>query len=212
MKKLLTLLFCLLAFTAVASDTEPTDPKELHDFLYKRASALAQPYLVLHNIPEKKPDTNLARAQLDMAIGLFDRVLTLNPENWAAAWLAGKAAQSLGEQGRAYYYFARAYKLQKENPDVARELMITCLETKRASEAVVIAEHAVRLTPSDAGLKANLALARLCNADILGAEAAIDAALKQDPKDKISATLKRLIGQVRRGDRKVPETPSDLQK
>jgi hypothetical protein len=66
-------------------------------------------------------------------------------------------------------------------------------------------------TNSDATLKANLALARLCAGDLSGAETAIDAALKDNPRDEISITLKRLIAQVKRGERKQPKTPADLQ-
>jgi Flp pilus assembly protein TadD len=211
MKKLLTSLRSLLSLGAGAKDTEPSEPIALHDFLYKRAADLSKPYLVLHGVAAKCAKSESAKAQLEEAISLFDRVLAINPQNWAAAWLAGKAAHRLGQLERAYGYFARSFDVQKENPDVARELMLTCLDTKRAQEAVAVAEHATRLTPSDAGLQANLALARLCSADIVGAEAAIDAALKQDARDEISITLKRLIGEVRRGERKQPKTPADLE-
>ncbi len=213
MKKRLISLFGLLPFGAIAQEAEPSDPKALHDLLYKQAADLVQqPYFILHGAPRKSTPSGKAHTELERAIGLFGRVLGLNPQNWAAAWLAGKAAQSLGDQERAYRFFKRSFEDQKENPDVARELMITCLETKRAKEAVEVAEHAVRLTDSDAGLKANLALARLCAGDHLGAEVAIDAALKGNPRDEISITLKRLIDQVKRGERKQPETPADLQK
>jgi len=212
MNKLFSSLRSLLSFGAAAKEAEPTDPIALHDFLYKRATALAQPYLVLHGGPAKSAKSGSATAQLEEAIGLFDRVLVMNPQNWAAAWLAGKAAQSLGQLEPAYGYFARSFEVQKENPDVARELMLTCLDTMRAQQAIAVAEHALRLTPADAGLMANLALARLCNADVAGAEAAIDAALQADPRDEISLTLQRLIGEVRRGERKQPQTPADLEK
>jgi Tfp pilus assembly protein PilF len=99
----------------------------------------------------------------------------------------------------------------KENPDVARELMLTCLDTKRADEAVEIAEHGVRLADGDAGLKANLALALLCAGQLSRAETAIEAAIQQDPQDEISMTLRRLIAEVKSGERKQPQTPADLE-
>ena len=212
MNKFLSSLRNLLSLGAAAKEPEPSDPIALHDLLYQRATALAQPYLVLHGGPATSAQSGRAKAQLEEAIGLFERVLVINPQNWAAAWLAGKAAQSLGQPERAYGYFARSFEVQKENPDVARELMLTCLDTKRAPEAVAVAEHALRLTPADPGLKANLALARLCSADVAGAETAIESALQADPRDEISRTLQRLIGEVRRGERKQPQTPADLER
>ena len=211
MKKLLSSLRSLLSFGAAAQEAEPSEPVALHDFLYHKATNLTKPYLVLHGVPAKSAKSEKAKAQLEEAISLFGRVLVINPQNWAAAWLAGKAAQSLGQLERAYEYFARSFEVQKENPDVARELMLTCLDTKRAKEAVAVAEHAMQLTPEDAGLRANLALALLCSADVAGAEVAIDAALKDDPRDEISITLKRLIGEVGRGERKQPQVPADLE-
>ncbi|MEO6996058.1 MAG: hypothetical protein ABI273_20820 [Lacunisphaera sp.] len=192
-------------------EAEPADPKALHEFLYKQAAALVHPYLVLQGVVSKSGKNATARVDLERAMELFDRVLVINPQNWAAAWLAGKAAQSVGDEERGYRFFKRSFDLQKENPDVARELMLTCLNTKRAKEAVAVAEHAVRLTGADAGLKANLALARLCAGDVVGAEVAVDEALNDDARDQISITLKRLIGEVKRGERKLPETPADLQ-
>jgi len=208
----------LLSSSAVCCRSAPPrrkrsrrSPVALHDFLYKRATALAQLYSVLHGGPAKSAKSGSATAQLEEAIGLFDRVLVMNPQNWAAAWLAGKAARVSGSSSRLTTTSPARSRCRK-NPDVARELMLTCLDTRRAQEAIAVAEHALRLTPADAGLMANLALARLCSADVAGAEAAIDAALQADPRDEISLTLQRLIGEVRRGERRQPQTPADLER
>lgn len=211
MKKLLVVLFSLLQFGATKPTVEPTDPAELHDFLFNQACALVKPYLFLNGETPKDATSRKAKAEIEKGIGLFERVLLMNPQNWGAAWFAGKAAQSLGDQERAYRFFRRSYALQQQNPDVTRELMITCMETNRAKEAVPLAQEAVRLNDSDPGLKANLGLALLCSGDLVGAEAAVDAALKGDPHGQISLTLKRLIGEVKRGERKQPKSPADLQ-
>lgn len=180
--------------------------------LFTRAAELAQPFLLLGNTSQRRVLNRDQRAQLEDAIALCDKVLLADPQNWSAAWLAGKATQSLGDQERAYCYFGRSFEVQNENADVARELTIACLETKRAKRAVEIAEHAVRLEPKDPGLKANLALAQLCSGDLAGAEATIDTALIGDPHDQTSISLKRLIFKVRLGQIKAPETPADLLK
>jgi Flp pilus assembly protein TadD len=211
MKKILISLRSFFSFGDLAQSSEPTDPIELHDYLYLRASALVKPHLILHNIPTQNTNNNKVKKDLETAISLFERVLRMNDQNWAAAWQAGKAAQSLDDQELAYRFFKKSFGVMKENPDVARELMLTCLDTRRADEAVEIAEHGVRLAEGDAGLKANLALALLCAGKLSGAETAIDAAIQQAPQDEISLTLKRLIVEIKRGERKLPQTPADLQ-
>lgn len=195
-----------------AREPPPTDPQALHDLLYRQASDSVQPHLIFHDQPKTNPTDASTRAVLEKAIGQFEQVLALNPENWPAAWLAGKAAQRLADQERAYRFFARAFARQKENPNVARELMLTCLDTRRAAEAVTVAEHAVRIDATDPGLKANLALARLCAGDLAGAETAIAAAVEGDPRDAISLAVQRIIGEVKRGERKPPQTPADLER
>lgn len=193
-----------------AGEPEPADPAARHDFLYRKATERLQPYLLLHGGAARNGRTSQGRAELEETIGLFERVLALNPDNWAAAWLAGKAAQGQGDHERAYQFFTRSFGLQRDNPDVARELTIAALETTRAGEAIEVAEHAVTLAPADAGLQANLALARLCAGDLAGAEAAIAAAIAGDPRDDISRTIERVIGEVKRGERKPPRTPADV--
>lgn len=212
MKNILACILAVLPWSLSAKDVEPSDPNELHDALYKRASDLIKPYMILHNASSKDAQSKKAKAEIEEAIKLFDRVLVLNSQNWPAAWLAGKAAQSLNDSERAYAYFHKSFSIKKDNPDVARELMLACLETKRPKEAVEVATHAVTIDESDAGLKANLALAYICAHDIDGAERAINLAVEQNPTDKINTDLKRLIGEVRRGARKLPDTPNDLLK
>lgn len=193
------------------AEPEPTDPAERHDYLYRQATERLQPYLLLHGGAARSGRTSQGRAELEETIGLFARVLALNPDNWAAAWLAGKAAQSQGDHERAYQFFKRSFGLQQDNADVARELTIAALETTRPDEAVEVAEHAVGLAPADAGLQANLALARLCAGNLAGAEASIAAAIAGDPRDDISRTIERVIGEVKRGERKPPRTPAELE-
>jgi Flp pilus assembly protein TadD len=199
-------------FGSVVNTTKPADPEELHNLLFRQATELAQPYLLLLDVAAKNAKSVEGRADLGRAIALFDRVLGINPENWVAAWFVGKIAQSVGDLELAYRYFKRSFDIEKKNPDVARELTVICLDTKRAKEAVAVAEFAVGLSETDAGLKANLALARLCAGDPVGADDDIDAALRLDSRDEINVAIKKYVGQVRRGERKIPETPGDLLK
>jgi Flp pilus assembly protein TadD len=194
----------------LAQNAEPKDPIELQNYLFIEGTNLIRPYLLLDGVPAKNANDIGGQADLEKGIAVLERVLDLNKKNWSAAWFAGKAAQCLKDNDRAYRFFERAYAIQKHNPDVARELMIACLDSKRTREAVDVAEFAVQINDVDPSLKANLALALLCAGDLDRADVAIDAALKSDPQDKINIALKRIIGEVRRGTRKQPTTPADL--
>lgn len=57
-----------------ATQPEPSDPVELHNFLFVQANDLIWPYLILHDAPAKNAKTSEARSQLEKAILLHERV------------------------------------------------------------------------------------------------------------------------------------------
>jgi Flp pilus assembly protein TadD len=156
--------------------------------------------------------TESVRREVLGGIRDLDAVTTYNPANWAAFWIKGKGYQLLGDHESANREFKASFEIQKENPDVAREYAVSCLELGRGSEAIRATEHAIQLTPADAGLRANLALALLIDGRNEEARTAIDQALKMDPSDKISHALRKVVEEVAAGKRKQPRTMSDLNK
>ena len=121
-----------------------------------------------------------------------------------------KAFQALREPQPACDAFKRAFEIQGSNPDVAREYMFACLELGRAEEGVLAADRAVSLSPSDAGLHANLALAYLLAGRHSAARTSIGEALRLDPSDKISQNVRKVIQEVIDGKRPQPKKIGDI--
>jgi len=78
--------------------------------------------MVLHGEEIKTPQ----KKKISEGIMYLDVVTQINPDNWAAFWLKGKGYQALNDSSSAYNEFNASYSIQKENPDVARELMFEC--------------------------------------------------------------------------------------
>lgn len=127
-----------------------------------------------------------------------------------AYWVMGKAYQALNQSENACDAFGRSFAIQKDNPDVAREYMFECLNLGRTAEAIDAARHGVELSPNDAGLVANLALAYLVGGQIDEAVTAIDKSLKIAPDDKITQDLRTIILEVRDGKRPQPKSLREL--
>jgi tetratricopeptide (TPR) repeat protein len=183
---------------------------EEHNRYYREAGNLVTPYLRLLDGREKSWKTSKAQTDLRRGIVLYEAVVTYAPSNWNAYWLMGKAHQALREPNAACEAFGKAYAIQKENPDVAREYMFECLEIGRTSEAIAAAEHAVSLKPRDAGLLANLALAYTIAGRTSEALSKVEESLSIDPTDKITVSLKRVIREIMEGKRPQPKKLSDL--
>ena len=124
--------------------------------------------------------------------------------------MQGKGFQALGETAAACDAFGRAFSIQQNNPDVAREYMLECLSLGRNLEGLRAAKMAVSLRPTDAGLHANLALAYLVSGNAPSALQVVNEALQLDPSDTITQNIKKVTQQVIDGRRAMPTKMSDL--
>lgn len=181
-----------------------------HNEIYERGSQLISPHMQL--LDRDPRVTKAVREQITRGIRDLDAVTTFYPGNWAAFWIKGKGYQVLGAHEAANQEFKASFDIQKQNPDVAREYALSCLELGHGDEAVRVAQHAIELTPDDAGLYANLALAFLINGKNNEAKEAIGRSLAMAPQDKISQAVKGIIDDIIAGKRQQPKTMSDLNK
>jgi tetratricopeptide (TPR) repeat protein len=181
-----------------------------HNELFRRGSGLINPYMQLAGRPVKKSST--AARDLREGIRLLDEVLKLNPINWSALWIQGKAFQTLADHSEAYTRFRRAHAIEHNNPNVGRDLMLECLELGRPKEAVDLARESLSKGPKDPGLRANLALALLLAGRIQEAADEASVAAHLDPSDGVTQNLVRIIEDVRGGRRPPPHHISDLEK
>lgn len=181
---------------------------EQHNHVYQRGNQLISPHMQLL---ERDPRlTKKARNQVSRGIRDLNAVTAYNPQNWAAYWIKGKGYQVLGDQRGANSEFKASFDIQKENPDVAREYAASCLELGLGADAIRATQHAIRLSPDDAGLHANLAVALLIDGKHHEAKTAIEKALNMSPGDKISKGVWKVVMEVIAGKRKQPRTMADI--
>ncbi|MDD2335263.1 MAG: hypothetical protein PHD01_01655 [Geobacteraceae bacterium] len=137
-------------------------------------------------------------------------VVDMNPWNWAAFWILGKGYQAQGRSYEACDAFSRAYAVQEQNAEVAQEYMVECLNVGKTKKAVDLAHAALQLRPDEAGLKANLALCLLIDAQVEIAQTMVTEAVEADPNDETTKRLKQVIEEVRSGKRPQPRRYADL--
>jgi tetratricopeptide (TPR) repeat protein len=179
-------------------------------FFFKRGSALVSPYLLLGARPTLSGQ--LHPNEIREGISCLDKAIQLLPGYWQAFWFRGKAYQALGETRAACDSFQSAFALHPENPDVGRELVIAYLDLSEFREALPIAKNLVETRPKDAGLRANYALALVLDGQFAAAQGAIAEALRLDPTDDVTRTLKGRIDDVATGVRPKPKSVKELQR
>jgi tetratricopeptide (TPR) repeat protein len=189
------------------SDFKITDfSVERHDEYYQKGFACIDPYVQLQGKPRKRPNKD----KIKEGIKYLEAVTKINPENWAAFWLKGKAYQSLEHPQSAYNAFKKAFDIEKENADVARELMIEALNLGKGEEGVKMGKHALSLNPNNTGLMGNLGLAYLINGETDNAEGITRKAISLNPQDGINKQILNIINEVKSGKRAQPRKYSDL--
>lgn len=179
---------------SVASSVGCTADGEDTRVMYKRGADLVEPYMILHN-REKKQDDNRER-DLRAGIACMDKVIAGDPKNWSAMWVRGKAFQALGLHPDAAAAFEQAYALQPDEEDVARELAMEDLELNQFGKATRVCQAIVDKHPTNAGLRANLALAYLLDGDSKKAKAEIVQARRLEPNDPVSMKVEQRIDDV----------------
>jgi tetratricopeptide (TPR) repeat protein len=170
-----------------------------HDLLYSAGSKLVWPHLQLANRPPKALSTD-ARIAVESGIAKLQAALEVRPnsiKNWSTFWLLGKAYQALGDLEKSYQCFKSAFEMNPNHLDTARELMESCLRTRRMAEGLCAANAARDLAPSNAGIIANLALALFENDQLEAALSAGREALRLAPSDRVTQSLVRRIEQAK---------------
>jgi tetratricopeptide (TPR) repeat protein len=193
-----------VATSAFGCDGMPDDEAAL----YKKASDLVEPYMTLQNRPRN--DANDREKSLRGGIACVDRVITINPKNWQAFWVRGKAWQGLGDHAKAQGDFQAAYTIRPDELDVGRELGLELLDLEKFDDSKNIWQELIKKWPDNAGLHANLAIALVILGDTPGAQREIATARTLDPSDPVTKQLDLRIKDVASGQRRKPENLKDL--
>ncbi|MEL6625708.1 MAG: tetratricopeptide repeat protein [Bacteroidota bacterium] len=205
----------ILLSVAILSACEPNkseaERQARHDAHFEKGISKIGPYaLVGLDNPHRMREEGHEKKLIKEGIQHLDTVTSINPENAFAFWIKGKGYQVLEQFDHAYHAFEEAYRLEPEQADFARELMLVSLDLGKNKEALAIGKKALSMRPSDYGLQGNLALAYFLNAHVDSAEALISKALRYFPDDPANQYVKELIMEVKQGKRPQPDHLDDL--
>lgn len=188
--------------------TEEHPDEQRHDELYRQAVNMIEGLIRTHGETDAELDS-LAMSKLSRASAMLEEVVEMNPSNWSAMWLLGKVAQRLDDHHTSFEWFARAHRVNPDQPDVAREGAIAAMDSGRPEDGIPL-RRAVEVCPEDAGLWANLALALLFTEQVDEAAEIVATALAMSPEDQITQTISQIIESVRTGERPCPHHVRDL--
>ncbi len=206
----MTLSGCDIKVLVDDSTIEDSPANHEHNRLYQEACDLIRPYMHIVEREHQSAHSEQARLELDRGISLLRDVLKINPANWSAYWVIGKACQALGNSEDACEAFQKSFGLEKGNVDVAREYMFECLNLGQIVKGISAAEHAVKLEPENSGLLANLGLAYFLGEKLEEARKAVEQSLAIAPEDPITQNLHKAIADVQTGKKPQPKSMQDL--
>lgn len=209
--------FELMASERQADGTEETGRAldELEKFirlrgdLYERGAEAIRPYIRLQESPGEPVDER-ARRRIETGVDDLIRHAGGNPASWQALWIAAKGLQAIDDHDGSQALFARAFTAHPSIADIGREYCLELLNCGKSAEAVKVAEQTSEGAPSDAGLVANLAMARLLAQDVPGALLSAERAVSMAPDDPISRSVLNVVQSCAAGVRPIPRTLDEL--
>lgn len=203
----LTFSSCLFGSLSLAAQSQLASSTDV-DTDFKAGTALVSRYI---RLSEGEPVVDaVGRHALEDGIARLEAVVRADNQNWQASWFIGKAHQALGNSLAANRAFKTAYLIEQNNPDVASEYGLSCIDLGQGMEGVAALQRAIKLSPSVPGLHANLALAYLVANRNKQALAAADRAITMDPADNISRAVRALVVQVIEGKRPQPKSGAEF--
>lgn len=181
-----------------------------HNKLLKQASDLLRGEIFIDgNMPSSLKPNIFARRRLQKAINLFEEVLNINPQNWAAMFGMAKALQRLGEIARAFDLMVMAHKVNPTYSEPLREAGLLAFELGNFSKGIAFTEEAIKLRPEDWTLYSNLGLGYLFIGDLDKATEVFRQSIKMNPDDLITARLLAVVSLVQTGEIPCPHSEKE---
>ena len=178
------------------------------DAKLQRASELLSPY-VKFKTRGALPDVEFQDREIAEGLELLREFLEDHPENWSAHWLLGRTLRLKEDNEQSCDALAEAFRLQKNEFEVARDYARSCLALGRVEAGLAAARRCRTLDPNNVDAKGNLAVALLLAGEWDQAEQLIEEALEDEPNDLINQNIARVIQEVKTGERAQPKTLSD---
>jgi len=121
------------------------------------------------------------QGRLELAAGIYQKVLQAAPRHPDAAHLLGLVAHQAGRNEEALRHLARAISLRGEAPVFHHNLSLVLLDEGRLDEAIASAREAIRLSPEAAGFHNQFGTALLEAGRLDEAAAVFERALQLKP-------------------------------
>ena len=187
-----------------------SDEIKKHNQIYEHASSLLRGEILLDGKPPLSKPGFFARRRLNNAIALFNRVLQMNPENWAAMFGIAKAAQRLGDNARAFDLMLTAHRGNPSVSGFAREAGLIAFQLGRTREGIELTEAAISTKPDDGSLYSNLGLGCLLGGNASAAVEAFQRANDLELDHTITPRLLALAQAVHSGALPCPKSEAEV--
>jgi Tfp pilus assembly protein PilF len=207
------LLICLIASSCLCGSLLLAEQSHLASSTDVAADFKAGAALVSRHIKmaEREPAVDaIGRQALEEGIARLEAVVRADSQHWQASWFIGKAYQALGNRLAANGAFKTAYLIEQNNPDIASEYGLSCIDLGQGMEGIAALQRAIKLSPSEPGLHANLALAYLVANRNKQALDSANRAISMNPADKVSHAVRALVMQVIEGKRPQPKSGAEF--
>ena len=181
-----------------------------HNQLYEQAYDLVLSEVLIDGRTLSSQPGFLARRRLNRAIALFEAVLEMNPENWAAMFGMAKALHRLGDKPRAFDLMLKAHHGNPSLSGFAREAGLVAFQLGRFREGVELTYAAISTRPGDGSLYSNLGLGCLLAGDVDAAVDAFQHANELEPNHSLTPRLLAVAESVRSGALPPPASEADV--
>jgi tetratricopeptide (TPR) repeat protein len=181
-----------------------------HNQIYDRACQLVRSDILIDGQHLSAKPSFFARLRLRKALRLFDEVLRLNPENWAAIFTMGKIHHRLGSRTLALELMLKAHRGNPSLSGFVREAGLVASQLGRHQEGIELTEEAIRLRPNDGSLYSNLGLMYLLNGVASQAIQSFQWAVELEPDHAMTPRLLAVARAVQGGSIPCPRTEPEL--
>ncbi len=183
---------------------------EKHNKLYGQACELVENELQLDGKDLSTPLGFFLKRRFNKALVLFEEVLRINPENWAAMFFMAKIFHRLNNKERAYEFMIQAHQGDSSVSGFAREAGLIAFQLGKFEDGVQLTQAAISTSPNEGSLYSNLGFGQLLAGNLDDAVHAFERADELEPNHPVTPRLLALAVEVRSGTRPVPKSEGDI--
>lgn len=186
------------------------DQTKKHNHLYEKAYGLLRGEILIDGKTLSPKPGFFAKRRLNKAIALFQEVLRINAENWAAMFGMAKAFHRLGDKPRAFDLMLKAHHGNPSLSGFAREAGLVAFQLGRFREGIELTHAAINTRPGDGSLYSDLGLGYLLAGDTNASVEAFRRASDLEQGHPLTPRLLALAEAVRSGAHPLPRSEAEV--